>query len=342
MQGSSSTRRPFRAATASATSAGCDAFLDWAASAGQTVWQVLPLGPTGYGNSPYGPLSAFAGNPMLLSPELLVADGLLPGSALEHVPGFPEHQVDFERVFAWKDGLLREAWRRFRADGPGHLRPSSRVRRGAGPEILAARLGPLLHGAEGAIRRSGVPEWPGGCAAASPRPWRAERELADDVAWHVFLQFLFFRQWDRVKEAAHARGIRVLGDIPIYVSPDSADVWSHPEIFELDEAGDPARVAGVPPDYFSKTGQLWGTRSTAGTSSSRTASAGGSSAFRANLRLTELRRLDHFRGFAGYWAVAAGEETAIGGIWEPGPGRKLFDAPRPGSESSTSSPEGPR
>jgi 4-alpha-glucanotransferase len=305
----------------------CDAFLDWAASAGQSVWQVLPLGPTGYGNSPYGTLSAFAGNPMLLSPELLVADGLLPGSALEHVPGFPEHQVDFERVIAWKEGLLREVWRRFRADGPAHLRAELQGFGEAPAQRYWLSDWALFMALKGRYGGAAFREWPEELRRRQPAALaRVERELADDVAWHVFLQFLFFRQWDRVKEAAHERGIRILGDIPIYVSPDSADVWSHPEIFELDEAGDPVRVAGVPPDYFSATGQLWGNPLYRWDVLERDGFHWWVERLRANLRLTELLRLDHFRGFAGYWAVAAGEETAIGGAWEPGPGRKLFDA----------------
>ena len=304
----------------------CDAFLDWAASAGQTVWQVLPLGPTGFGNSPYGTLSAFAGNPMLLSPDLLVAEGLLPGRSLTNVPGFPDHHVDFERVIAFKEGLLHEAWRHFRTDGPAHLRAEIQGFGEAPAQRYWLADWALFMALKGRYGGAAFREWPADVRHRNPAALaRAERELADEIAWHVFLQFLFFRQWDRVKEAAHERGIRILGDIPIYVSPDSADVWSHPEIFELDGAGEPVRVAGVPPDYFSATGQLWGNPLFRWDVLEKDGFRWWVERVRANLRLTELLRLDHFRGFAGYWAVPAGAGTAIGGTWEPGPGRKLFD-----------------
>jgi 4-alpha-glucanotransferase len=269
-----------------------DAFLDWAASAGQSVWQVLPLGPTGFGNSPYGTLSAFAGNPMLLSPDLLVHEGLLPASALAGLPGFPDHRVDFERVIAFKEGLLREAWRRFRGGGPSELRAELQGFGEAPAQRYWLSDWALFMALKERFGGAAFREWPEEFRCRRPAALaRAERELADGISWHVFLQFLFFRQWDRVREAAHARGIRILGDVPIYVSPDSADVWSHPEIFELDEAGDPLRVAGGAPANVSATGSRafrpttsarrgssGETPSSAGTFSSRTAFAGGSSA----------------------------------------------------------------
>lgn len=305
----------------------CDAFLDWAVSAGQTVWQVLPLGPTGFGNSPYGTLSAFAGNPMLLSPDLLVADGLLPASALEDVPGFPDHHVDFERVIAWKEGLLREAWRRLRTDGPAELRVELQGFGEAPTQSYWLPDWALFMALKGRYGGAAFREWPEELRRRRPAAAaRAERELAEEVSFQVFLQFLFFRQWDRVKQAVHARGMRILGDIPIYVSPDSADVWAHPELFELDGEGDPLRVAGVPPDYFSATGQLWGNPLFRWDVLEADGFRWWVERVRANLRLTDLLRLDHFRGFAGYWAVPASAETAVDGGWVPGPGRKLFDA----------------
>ncbi len=278
-----------------------DAFLDWAAAAGQRIWQVLPLGPTGFGNSPYGSPSAFAGNPLLISPEVLAEEGWLPRAALDSPPSFPEGRVDFSSVIAWKRKLLRQSWERFRAAAAASDR---------------AALDAFLSAPEQADWLSSWTRF----AARGARP--------DEEAFQAYLQFLFFRQWDRVKKAANARGIAVLGDLPIYVALDSADVGTRPELFDLDRYGAPAFVSGVPPDYFSKTGQLWGNPLYRWDRLEEEGFAWWIARIRANLRTCDLVRIDHFRGFASYWAVPAGASTAAHGRWLPGPGRKLFEAVR--------------
>ena len=304
-----------------------DSFLDWAAEAGQTVWQVLPLNATGYGNSPYGTLSAFAGNPLLLSPELLEAEGFLPGRAVERTPEFPSRKVDFELAAPWKHGVLRASWEYFAASAG----------RGRRDELAAFRRAPeqagwledwaLFMALKGRFGGRAWTDWDEDYRLRRPAALDAARqELAGEVDYHVYLQFLFFRQWGRLKAEANARGIRVLGDIPIYLALDSADVWGSPWLFQLDESCRPTAVAGVPPDYFSKTGQLWGNPLYRWERSEETGHAWWIERIRANLRLTDLLRIDHVRGFAGYWAVPAGEETAVNGRWVDGPRMGLFTA----------------
>src|SRR6266542_2306985 len=214
-------------------------FLDWIASAGQTLWQVLPLGPTGFGASPYGSVSAFAGNPLLLSPERLVEDGVIPAPALDDVPPFAVDHVEWDRVRAWKDRLLRSAW--------------SRVAESA--SVCAA----LESFREAPEQRALLDDWARFAALRAIESTGAEAtELPREVAYQEFLQLLFFRQWGSLRTEAARRGISIVGDVPIYVSPDSADVVAHPDLFALDAQGRATEVAGVPPDFFSETGQLWG------------------------------------------------------------------------------------
>jgi 4-alpha-glucanotransferase len=281
-----------------------DEFLDWAASAGQRIWQVLPLGPTGFGNAPYGSPSAFAGNPLLISPQILAEEGLLPRAALDSAPAFPSGRVDFPSVIAWKGKLLRQCWERFRGD--------------AGASDRAA-LEAFVSGPEQADWLSGWTRFAAG---------RKGESRTDEAEFQAYLQFLFFKQWARVKKAANARGISVLGDLPIYVGLDSADVRARPELFDLDAQGAPAFVSGVPPDFFSKTGQLWGNPLYRWDRIEAEGFAWWIARIRANLRTCDLVRIDHFRAFASYWAVPAGETTASNGRWLPGPGRRLFDAVR--------------
>jgi 4-alpha-glucanotransferase len=299
-------------------------FLDWTASAGQTIWQILPLGPTGFGASPYGVVSAFAGNPMLLSPERLVEDGLLSAAALDGVPDFREDTVEWDRVREWKEPILRAAWTRSAAD--------ARVRAELDDFREAPEQRPwLADWTLFAALCSRLPrgEWPREIERRDPGALAsARKELASDIAYQEFLQLQFFRQWQRIRVEAHRRGISIFGDFPIYVSPDSADVWAHSELFALDAEGRALEVAGVPPDFFSSTGQLWGCPLYRWERIEADGFAWWIDRFRAAFRQTDIVRLDHFRGLVAYWAVPAGETTAVNGRWRPGPGRKLFDAVR--------------
>jgi len=307
---------------------GVDRFLRWARDAGQSLWQLLPLVPPGSHGSPYDGLSAFAGNPLLISPELLVEGGLLDRADLDGAPHLPPDRVDFEAVAAWKDAVLRRSHERFERRAPAELRE-----RFAGFSSAPAQRPWLDHWALFmALRRRhprGWWEWPRPLARRHPEALeQARREEAAEIDYQRYLQFLFFTQWQRVREVAHRLGVRIFGDVPIYVARDSAEVWARPELFELDDELRPEAVAGVPPDYFSDTGQLWGNPLYRWDRLAEDGYKWWIARLAANLRLTDLVRLDHFRGFAGYWRVPVPAETAEGGEWRPGPGAELFDACR--------------
>ena len=307
-----------------------DRFLAYLAAAGQSVWQVLPLGPPAWGGSPYGCLSAFAGNPLLLSPERLVEDGLLEEEAISK-PGFGDGKVAFGRAADSKQKLLHLAFENFRQGRQGRCAFSV-------DELIAFR--------EGAEQQTWLPDWSLFAALKAKnkgRPWwewkkelgrrdsaelaKAQATLTDAIDYQVFLQFLFDRQWRRLRREAARYGIAIMGDLPIYVAHDSADVWAHPELFDLDpETLAPRHVAGVPPDYFSEDGQLWGNPLYDWQKMEEQGFTWWIERLRANLRQADLVRLDHFRGFAGFWQVPAGDATAKGGRWVPAPGQALFKA----------------
>jgi len=302
------------------------AFLDWAKSAGIRIWQVLPLNAPGYGNSPYGCLSSYAGNPLLISPRRLVESGLLPDDWLKHVPEFAEDFVEFERVHAFKQQLLRQSFAHFAE----HASDEQRAAMAAFIHDNAWLPDWTLYAA--LKEQHGGKAWTAWTADVASRDAdalaRARVELADEIRYQAYIQWIFFAQWAAVREAAEARGIRIMGDIPIYVAGDSADVWANRQIFQLDERGEPNVVAGVPPDYFSATGQRWGNPLYRWDVLRETHFRWWVSRFRAALRFADVVRVDHFRGFAAYWEIPAGEPTAIHGRWMPGPGRALFDALR--------------
>jgi len=229
------------------------AFLDWAATAGMRIWQTLPLNPPGYGNSPYTCLSSFAGNPLLISPQRLLQDGLLPPHAVEHVPPFADDHVEFDRVAEYKRGLLQLAWE--------SLDDRSALDAFIDAEEQRAWLDDFALFMALKERAGGAPWWTWDRRLAHRDEHalsRVRHELAEEIDFHRFVQWVFFRQWAAVRAAAAVRGIRVLGDVPIYVAHDSADVWARRDLFQLDARGMPTVVAGVPPDYFSATGQRWG------------------------------------------------------------------------------------
>ncbi|MGA7990119.1 MAG: 4-alpha-glucanotransferase [Thermoanaerobaculia bacterium] len=305
-----------------------DAFLDWASSAGLRLWQVLPLVPPGSHDSPYAGLSAFAGNPHLISPEWLLEEGLLPASALEGAPDFPEDHVDFDAVHPFRERLLRASFDHARSLGAS---VTDAVGRFEASPVHSAWLPDWALFA--ALREaSGGATWTAWDPALVARDEKALAEARashpDAIAFHVYVQFLFFRQWERVKRAANARGISILGDLPIYVALDSADVWSQRRLFAVDTAGHPEFVAGVPPDAFATDGQLWGHPLYRWDVLAEENFDWWIERVRVNLRLADLVRLDHFRAFAGYWKIPAGAASAREGHWVTGPGLMLFLAIR--------------
>ncbi len=300
-------------------------FADFLAASGQRLWQVLPLGPTGYGDSPYQSLGAFAGNPLLVSLESLERAGYLDAGDLSRAPAFSEDQVDYGAVIPWRSALLRRASDRFHRSAP-------RAQRRALEEFEARSrswLGDLALFLALKARHGGAPwpRWDPALARREPAALRAaESELAKEIRAHVFEQFAFFSQWHRLRSCCRARGIAILGDVPIYVAHDSAEVWCHPELFQLDALGEPTAVAGVPPDYFSATGQLWGNPLYRWDEVRRSGYAFWIERLRSALAMFDAVRLDHFRGFEAYWEVEAGAPTAEHGRWVPGPGAEIFEA----------------
>ena len=290
------------------------ALLDWIRDAGLSVWQVLPLNPPGYGNSPYGCLSSYAGNPLLIS---------LPS---DDAPSFPDDRVDFDRVGEWKRAALRKSFAHFRATATDEERAALTAFERDNAWLPDWALYATLKEQHG--NRAWM-EWPPELAFRDKESiTRARRDFAEEIRFHKYVQWLFFTQWAAVRRAADARGIEIMGDVPIYVAGDSADVWANRHLFQLDENGAPTVVAGVPPDYFSETGQRWGNPLYRWDALRETRYRWWVSRIRAAMRFADVVRIDHFRGFAAYWEIPASEETAINGRWVPGPGKSLFDAIR--------------
>ncbi len=302
------------------------AWVDALVRARQTWWQILPLGPTGYGDSPYQCFSAFAGNPFLVSPEALVEDGLLSRHDLEDVR-FPAGHVDYGPVIQFKNHILNRAWENFQRGAAPSLRPAFEdFRHHAAGWLNDYALFRAIKDAHGGRAWA---EWPLELVVRKPDALaQARRELAGAVGLHQFRQFLFVRQWRALKEYANRHGIRLIGDAPIFVASDSADVWANPNLFWLDERGRPTVVAGVPPDYFSRTGQLWGNPLYHWERLRATGYAWWVERIRVLLEQVDVIRLDHFRGFEAYWEVPADRPTAESGRWVRGPGAELFAAIR--------------
>ncbi|MHB1413675.1 MAG: 4-alpha-glucanotransferase [Chloroflexota bacterium] len=301
-------------------------FVDFLAAARQRLWQILPLGPVGYGNSPYAALSAFAGNPLLISLPKLAEDGLLSPADLMTLPLMPVGPVDYEAVAAVKRPLLRLAHTRL-GQAPAALCGDFAAFAAKHREWLPGfALYMALREANG---QAPWYEWEPGLRRRDPASLAAARaRLADEVSYHSFLQFAFYRQWRALRAYAAGRDVRIVGDMPIFVAHDSADVWQHPELFKLGPDGRPLVVAGVPPDYFSATGQLWGNPIYDWETMARRGYAWWIARVRGAREEVDAVRLDHFLGFASYWEVPAGEATAVNGRWVPGPGAKLFAALR--------------
>jgi 4-alpha-glucanotransferase len=299
-------------------------FLDWLSEAGCKLWQALPLGPTGYGDSPYQCFSAFAGNPYLISFDLLLQDGLLTVEDLKDKPAFPASRVDFGLLIPWKLNLLRKAFDRFQS-APARFRAD--FDRFCADHASWLDDFALFMALKESYGGGAWNEWPEAVRFRKKSVLtKARKDLAEDIRRFSFYQFLFFRQWKDLRAQAKEHGIRIIGDIPIFVAYDSADVWSHPELFFLDENGAPTVVAGVPPDRFSATGQLWGNPLYNWEAHRR----GGYKWWLARigfaLKSVDILRFDHFRGFAAYYEIPAGHATAELGRWATGPGADLFEA----------------
>ena len=300
-------------------------WIDFLAEAGCALWQVLPLGPTGYGDSPYQCFSAFAGSPFLISSEVLLKENLLMAADLADRPEFPTDRVDFGPVITWKLKLLDRAFAHFRADASAQLQTEfDRFQSDQASWLDDFALFMAIKESQGGVAWN---NWPEPLRQRDPQALHTARQsLADAVQRHAFRQFLFYRQWSAAHAYARVKGIRVIGDIPIFVAYDSADAWSHPELFYFDEKGQPTVVAGVPPDYFSPTGQLWGNPLYRWEVHRQSGYAWWLARMRATLSQVDIIRLDHFRGFAGYWEVPAEMPTAEIGQWKPGPGKDFLQA----------------
>ncbi|MFN2491563.1 MAG: 4-alpha-glucanotransferase [Pyrinomonadaceae bacterium] len=303
------------------------AFADFLLDAGQSLWQMLPLGPTGYGESPYACYSAFAGNTLLISPEQLIPEGLLTTSDLPGANFVSSQRVDFAGVHEVKNGFLRKAYERYKQTTDTTLRSAF--------ETFAQRYADWLD--DYALFRalkdahSGVAwiEWEPALVRRTPAALaRAREELEDEVEAQIFYQFLFFRQWFSLKHYCNERGISLVGDLPIFVAHDSADVWTDPEQFKLDKNGTPLVVAGVPPDYFSTTGQLWGNPLYNWDRMRDDGFSWWTKRVESTLNVVDIVRVDHFRGFAACWEIPGGDKTAERGHWVEAPGRELFTAIR--------------
>jgi 4-alpha-glucanotransferase len=291
--------------------------------ASQGWWQSLPLGPTGYGNSPYQPMSSFAGNALMISPESLISDGLLTEKNCES--HFPSDFVDYDAVIAFKARLLQVAWKNFKSGNRTELRLEFDQFRDKHEHWLNdyALFRALKSKYDGAYYL----DWREDLVQRRPEALAAERrELADKIDGFCFAQFLLFRQASQLKRYAHSKGVRLIGDLPFFVSPDSSDVWANPELFLLDEHRRPRFVAGVPPDYFSAQGQLWGNPVYNWDALRAMSYRWAIDRVRALLAHVDAIRLDHFRGFAAAWHVPAGAPTAQSGQWVQGPGANFFEA----------------
>jgi 4-alpha-glucanotransferase len=296
-------------------------FVDLLVETGQTLWQILPLGPTGYGNSPYQCYSAFAGNPLLIDIPELVNDRLIAGTDIPSVT-FRTKNIEFEKVEAFKIGLLKKAFtvfqanfHRFRDDYYQFLSEQwwwlddyalFRALKSRKNGLVWNEWEPEL------VRREGQ-------ALAT-----VKHKLEDEINFHRFIQFVFFRQWFKLKNYANGKGVRIIGDTPLYVSLDSSDVWANQDIFMLDDLARPTFVGGVPPDYFSETGQLWGNPVFDWNRLEVRHFDWWAARVHFNLRMFDLVRIDHFRGLESFWAIPAGEETAVVGEWLPAKGRELL------------------
>ncbi len=308
-------------------------FIDFLVKGKQSIWQILPLGPTGYGDSPYASFSSFAGNPFLINLDKLVTVGDLSAVDLEDVPDFPVDSVDYGWIINWKVPLLEKAARNFLANAGVRQTDFKNfcTQNAAWLDDFALFMA-VKQDYDKKAQEADVfgamwsNYWDEDIRLRKPKAvaqW--QKEKADAIALQKVLQYYFFQQWTAVKRYANEKGIQIMGDIPIFVAPDSVDVWANRELFFLDKEGKQTVVAGVPPDYFSETGQLWGNPLYNWKVMAERNFDWWLNRIRHTLKMVDVIRIDHFRGFEGYWEIPAGEKTAIKGKWVKAPGQKFFE-----------------
>ncbi len=303
-------------------------FVDFLVKAKQSIWQILPLGPTGYGDSPYQSFSAFAGNPLLISPDLLVRDGFLPADLLVDIPAFPKQRVDFGWVIEYKQRLLKLAFLNFETSGTAEQKNAfvqfcQENANWLDDYATFMALKERYKDQNGGVWNTWPEELAKGIVTTS-QEW--VQKLEPELRFHKFSQYVFFKQWLALKVYANDKGIRVIGDVPIFVALDSADVWANPDLFFLDEAGSPTFIAGVPPDYFSQTGQRWGNPLYRWDVQAEDDYSWWVKRLQMAFTQVDIVRIDHFRGFEAYWEIPAEEPTAEIGQWVKGPEAAFFES----------------
>ncbi|BFL11107.1 4-alpha-glucanotransferase [[Clostridium] hylemonae] len=304
-------------------------FVDFLERAGQHIWQMLPLTHTGYGDSPYQSFSAFAGQPLLISPAHLKELDLVQGYEILHCPVRDDEHIDYGVIIPWKQRIFKNAYRRFLTSA---YQDSHRELITSYTAFCAQNAGwledyALFMACKDAHGGVSWLEWEDDIRCPSPEyKTQLKEDFEKECGFYQFLQFLFFEEWAKLKAYANRHEIQIIGDLPIFVSMDSADVWANQHLFQLDSRGYPVKVAGVPPDYFSETGQLWGNPLYHWNAHEEDGFAWWISRMRHQLSLLDIVRIDHFRGFEAYWSVPYGEENAVHGEWVKAPGRELFRA----------------
>jgi len=297
-------------------------FVDFLKRANQKLWQILPLNPPGHGGSPYNCFSAFAGNASLISIEKLIQEGLLKTEEVINVPGFTETKIEFPKVIKFKNELFLKAFNRFDESAEGNEYTQFKKENEYWLSDFCLYMTLKEHFDDKVWNR-----WDKDIAFREKQAIeRYQNKLTDEIRYQEFLQYIFSKQWSELKNYANHNGIKIIGDLPIFVAHDSSDVWVHPELFDLDDKGNPRKVAGVPQDYFSKTGQLWGNPHYNWKRMKEDHFLWWRKRFEKLLGQVNITRIDHFRGFEAYWEVDASEKTAERGRWVKAPGYELFSA----------------
>lgn len=302
-------------------------FIDFLEASGQHLWQILPLTHTGFGDSPYQSFSAFAGQPLLITPSHLLELGLLYDFELRDCPVTDPEHIDYGVIIPWKQLIFRLAYDRFCNNREYHSPIYNEFSEFCEENSFWLDDYALFMACKDMNGGKSWLEWEEEYRIPTDETKEElKKQLASDIGYYQFLQFLFFTEWHSLKKYANEHGVQIIGDIPIFVSMDSADVWANQHLFQLDSKGYPLAVAGVPPDYFSATGQLWGNPLYNWETHEKEGFAWWISRVRSQLTNIDILRIDHFRGFEAYWSVPYGEETAINGEWIKAPGAKLFKA----------------